>query len=610
MGQKASAAGQAGQTGTTPAGLPEDAFRHFNLKDDKGAASYNSRPQEGNSNYSNHDMSSAPPARSSAGGSSSCFYVDTTRPNGPMDRASPMDCERREFGRESFGRLGSMETRPNNGPTSTNNLNQTPVVQKIVMAEASTMMSTGFLRSNNNYPQDEGGIVQYKISTVNEECQVESSSRFADGPQDFDHAGSNDQEVQHRNAGGMVTYDEVPSQDQYGGMTTCDEPIMGLPNYQQQHKQQPSQKKKAPPPPMQQAPPPVVSQQDSLSGSGFSQAWTSVSQRQQQAPSSVATASFAGQSAAGSAAPVKPMNVMDELNQRKAWDVGSVLEVFSSSVGKWYIAQIAQVGEGATAHMITVQFIGDNGQIMQKSMPRSDVQLATFGRNTRQMPPGFQKVASESRPGQFSYQDSSTGTKYQTKDLAWQNYYANILKTEQAQQLLKQQSLKPQTAEQTAAEKFAAERLMPAPLQPPPTMSLAPSAPVSSQGRDGLSADLYAGAYGPDPVLAQSLQPAPVSTAVYSVNGGAGSVATPMPQVAERASFSIPATVGDMRSLQTLPPSQQKPQTMGDLSSISQPQTQNSKLPSSKTPFPGYGMSFAVGTNAGYEAYLASQGLN
>merc|ERR1719421_1529441 len=151
---------------------------------------------------------------------------------------------------------------------------------------------------------------------------------------------------------------------------------------------------------------------------------------------------------------------MDELNQRKSWDVGCVLEVFSSSAGKWYIAQLAQVGDKATAHMITVQFVGDNGQIMQKTMPRSDVQLANFGRNTRQMPPGFQKVASQSRAGEFSYLDSSNGQKYQTKELAWQNYYANILKSEQAQQLLKQQSLRATPSpEAAAAERLAAEKL-------------------------------------------------------------------------------------------------------------------------------------------------------
>merc|ERR1711865_698405 len=79
---------------------------------------------------------------------------------------------------------------------------------------------------------------------------------------------------------------------------------------------------------------------------------------------------------------------------------------------------------------------------MQKSGPRSDAQFAAFGSNTRQTPPGFQKVASESRPGEFSYQDSASGQKYQTKEIAWQSHYAPILQSEQAQQLLREQSLR------------------------------------------------------------------------------------------------------------------------------------------------------------------------
>jgi hypothetical protein len=223
--------------------------------------------------------------------------------------------------------------------------------------------------------------------------------------------------------------------------------------------------------------------------------------------------------------------VGEELKMREAWAVGSILEVFSSSAAKWYIAQLAQVGEASNAHMITVQFVSDNGQIMQKSMPRSDVQLATFGQNTRQMPPKFQKVASESRPGQFSYQDSETGQKYQTKELAWENYYATILKSEQAQQLLRQQSLTGQPPAQTPASQVNVDRLKAAAaLAPPPTMSLQPA----------------------------SMQP----------------MAKALPTVCD-------LTPSNVSTLQKSP----------------------------STPFPGYGQSFAVGTNAGYEAYLASQGL-
>jgi len=399
----------------------------------------------------------------------------------------------------------------------------------------------------------------------------------------------------------MTTYDEVQHQDPYAGMVTCDEPIMASPNYKQQ--QTP---KKAHSPPMHQAPPPVVSQDSQFSG--FT-ALTSISQQQQrhQAPSTV-----------GSTATERPLNVADELKERQSWAVGTVIEVFSSSAAKWYIAQVAQVGEKTTAHMITVQFVGDNGQIMQKSMPRSDVQLANFGRNTRQMPPGFQKVASQSRAGEFSYLDSSNGQKYQTKELAWQNYYANILKSEQAQNLLKQQSLLAPPGQQAAAERLAAEKLKPQGLQPAPTMSVAPSAPVAkaADGLSSISSDLYAGAHGPDPVLAKSFQQANVSTAYYTASSG-GSVVNQMPRAkdvyaAHTASeygsdvgYAQPRTEGASSPMVVRSYVEQRPQTMSDLPSFSSPpEKQSSGLQPSK-PFPGYGKSFAVGTNEGYEAYLA-----
>lgn len=154
-------------------------------------------------------------------------------------------------------------------------------------------------------------------------------------------------------------------------------------------------------------------------------------------PNHVATADAAPLKVDGSVAPNRPVITGDELQQRELWTVGSCVEVFSSSASKWYIAQVKALGEEQSAGVLTVQFIGDNGQILQKSMPRSDAHLAFVGRNTRLMPPNFQKVSSESRPGQFSYQDTETGAKYATKELAWENHYIKILQCEQAQDLLK-----------------------------------------------------------------------------------------------------------------------------------------------------------------------------
>jgi len=391
--------------------------------------------------------------------------------------------------------------------------------------EASTMMSTAFLKRQGN----DGGVVKYQMEVVNEECQVSSS--YADCSQDKRH----ERDDHHQRSTGMSTYDEV---GQYGayGMITCDEPIVSAPNIYEQHHHTPAKPRQTP---RQQAPPgssPVSRQASNIdmSCSNFSQALTSVSR---QAYTEANTEPYTP-SNVGSSAP-RSLNVGEELKMREAWAVGSILEVFSSSAAKWYIAQLAQVGETATAHMITVQFVSDNGQIMQKSMPRSDVQLATFGRNTRQMPPNFQKVGSESRPGQFSYQDSATGQKYQTKELAWENYYRDILKSEQAQQLLRQQSLTGQPPAQTAPAHVASDRLKVAAFVPPPTMSLAPA---------------------PMPPMAKALPHSGQSFAV--------------------------STVGDL--------------TPSNVCTLQ-------KSPS--TPFPGYGQSFAVGTNAGYEAYLASQGM-
>lgn len=290
----------------------------------------------------------------------------------------------------------------------------------------------------------------------------------------------------------------------------------------------------------------------------------------------------------GSCAPVaQTMSVSEELKMRQSWAVGAVIEVFSSSAAKWYIAQVVQVGEKATAHMLTAQFVGDNGGILQKSMPRSDVQLAIFGSNTRQMPNNFQKVASESRPGEFSYQDSASGQKYQTKELAWQNYYQVILKSEQAQQLLRQSSL---TAQPQPMPQPQAQQAKPAVVQPAPTMSLAP-APTMSLAPAPVVKVVRVESFASDLSFAKPYVAKPIGDPIY------------LPPVIRAASTTTPSTVGEWSStpVAVTAATPYEPQTTGDLSSAG--------LPKKGAPFPGYGQSFAVGDNAGYEAYLASQGM-
>jgi len=637
MGQQA-----AGQAGQPQSNVNEDAFRHF--KDNRGGWSSQSFGKEtgsnsnynndnnnnsnslafmstqNNSGYNNSNQNSAMMSAAMSGVSgvahsvtNSCLYTDVTRPNGPMDRASPMDMQRGPV---------------NNGSSfNTHNLNQTPsyaIPPPPAKAEASTMMSTSFLK-RNDHQEGQGGIVQYKIESINEEMEVSES--YKEAPQGSSEVEREVQVLEEKlrcakeraaaakgssKAGhpseatdkearleaelaqlrakvhcqhqvGTATYDEVPNQD--FGMMTNDMPIMA-PMYNT-----PQKNASASP----QGHHMKVERRHSADidmCSGFESHLTSISQ---QRPRETPAASNVGSCMS------RPGNVVDELKERESWAVGSVLEVHSASVSKWFIAQLVEEGDKANAHMITVQFVGDTGQIMQKSMPRSDVQLAVFGRNTRQMPPGFQKVGSQSRPGQFSYEDSSSGQKYQTKELAWQNYYAAILKSEQAQNLLKQASLRSTPSpEAAAAERIAAEKMKPASLhglQPAPTMSLAAS-PPGAKASD-LSSDFYAGAHGPDPVLAQTaaFQPANAATPAHH-NASPQMYQQQKAYVASLGSYETDSNVGyGHRSLPTASP-QQKPQTMGDLSSLAK----------SKTPFPGYGQSFAVGSNAGYEAYLASQG--
>lgn len=707
MGQAAAQAGQAGVAGQSN----EDAFRHF--RDSNGTFregaglnhNDNYRTQGLNSNFQTHSANHQPPsnsnynnnhdnyqlqnfnnnnAMSSPGAmvtkaatavAGSCLYTDVTRPNGPMAREPPME-DSRNYGHHGNSNFSTHMDNAHNQQTPFVNV-PPPAPMK---AEAGTMMSTAFLQRNCPHMEphkEDGGVVQFKIDTVNEECQVSESyntdrrddhhadrqaSRRDDHRQDDRHNEDrhhddrrnddrrnedrrnddrrnddrrdddrrhddrrtddyrhddrrhddrrhddhrhedrhddrrrddhhddrrhddrrrddrhddrrrddhhddrrHDDNRQSQDAG-MSTYDQVRL-----GMVTCDEPIQAPALYQQS----------PPEPPPKQSCPTTESQY-----SGFT-ALTSVSQQQpcpSMAPSNVGT------SVAPAAA---SLTVAQELKMRETWAVASVIEVFSSSAAKWYIAQVVQMGEASNAHMFTVQFVGDNGQILQKSMPRSDMQLAVFGRNTRQMPPNFTKVASQSRPGQFSYQDSASGQKYETKELAWQNYYQAILKSEQAQNLLRQAALpqaqmgpQPQAFQVSplqvpamgAGERLAAERLMPAALQPAPTMaSLAPApAPLKKVSSFGSAiTDLYG--HTPEPKMARSFT---------------SQVNSEMPQAHTVQHVVTP----DDRQAST-PSEPQKPQTMGN-------------LPRSGKPFPGYGQSFAVGTNAGYEAYLASQGM-
>ena len=96
------------------------------------------------------------------------------------------------------------------------------------------------------------------------------------------------------------------------------------------------------------------------------------------------------------------------------WKEGSIVEVFSASVGQWYAAQVGQVepqSDGNEDIVTVVFYIGD--QIKQKSIYRTDAALAALGTHTfNELPPGFETRPSQSKPGQLVYFDLTAGIKH------------------------------------------------------------------------------------------------------------------------------------------------------------------------------------------------------
>lgn len=124
--------------------------------------------------------------------------------------------------------------------------------------------------------------------------------------------------------------------------------------------------------------------------------------------------------------PAPPAN--DEA-ERSMWRQGSILEIYSGSNVRWYPALLLRVQPGqGTPDVLTMQFWINDADAKQKSLYRSDQQLAPLATHLRgELPPGFSLKPSQSRPGQHVFMDMTTGTKYQTVELAWQTHFQRLL---------------------------------------------------------------------------------------------------------------------------------------------------------------------------------------
>jgi len=119
-----------------------------------------------------------------------------------------------------------------------------------------------------------------------------------------------------------------------------------------------------------------------------------------------------------------PAEMHNTLRLRSAWQVGSVVEVFSASLGRWCVAMVTQVSQN---QFLSVSFADAKGELLSKMLARSDLQLACFGSNIAELPPGFKAVPSQSRPGECSYLDVAKGIKYQTLELAWRAHIERLI---------------------------------------------------------------------------------------------------------------------------------------------------------------------------------------
>jgi len=103
------------------------------------------------------------------------------------------------------------------------------------------------------------------------------------------------------------------------------------------------------------------------------------------------------------------------LGGRGVWQAGSVVEVFSSSQGRWLMALVTQVSKG----QMSVWLADDRGTLGPQELSFMDLQLATVGTHILDLPIGFRMVPSKTRPGQVAYLDLDFNRKLSSRELAW-----------------------------------------------------------------------------------------------------------------------------------------------------------------------------------------------
>mmetsp|Transcript_53060 Transcript_53060/g.121075 ORF Transcript_53060/g.121075 Transcript_53060/m.121075 type:complete len:432 (-) Transcript_53060:656-1951(-) len=185
-------------------------------------------------------------------------------------------------------------------------------------------------------------------------------------------------------------------------------------------------------------------------------------------------------------------------------EIGSVVEIFSKGLQAWFVGLVVQ--ESADREVIRIRFmVGDEPK--EKALKKGDSELChQVGTHVAMIPPGWQRVPSQSRPGQVAYFCPSTGLKYATMAQAWQVHLEAQLDGGGTVSYSQQAPMSNPLLESPPRQEHVASRVAPVVVSQPP-----PPAPRAGPRIAG----------GRDP------QPGPTSAAVEVRGPGQAFVPTP-----------------------------------------------------------------------------------
>mmetsp|Transcript_85199 Transcript_85199/g.224687 ORF Transcript_85199/g.224687 Transcript_85199/m.224687 type:complete len:181 (-) Transcript_85199:207-749(-) len=121
---------------------------------------------------------------------------------------------------------------------------------------------------------------------------------------------------------------------------------------------------------------------------------------------------------------IPPSELEAALRQRYAWVPGTVIDVYSASMVRWFAGLVAQINRDQS---LMVRFVDPNGALLAKNLARTDLQLAAFGSHFAEMPSGFREVPSKSRPNSVVYMDATSGMKFNNLELAWRHHIQRLI---------------------------------------------------------------------------------------------------------------------------------------------------------------------------------------